>query len=239
MSGYRPKSPKQVILASRTEQENLLLRRKLVSLEDCFDDGVKMIPTRPQSAKLELTQVDPDLIVFNFNDWSREELKSVAEVRGEGYDRMILVLAKSDAPTAVQNLKFMDRVVYVEKPYEARDLVGIAQKAIQQGHVKQRLHRRFNTLQDAEVEFEMGGQIFQSRLFNLSRTGAYLELSTLRQCLPGEPIRLRMELHDVSRTYVMPCEVIWTQPMGQHGGTGLGVKFTGRAEVKRDFFGPG
>ena len=238
MSGYIPKTAKQVILASRTEQENLLLRRKLVTLEECFEDGVKIIPTRPQSAKLELAQVDPDLIVFNFNDWSREELRSVADVRNEGYDRMILVLAKNDAPTAVQNLKFMERVVYLEKPYEARELVGIAQKAIEQGHVRQRLHRRFNTLQDAEVEFEMAGQVFQSRLFNLSRTGAYLELNGLRQCLPGEPIRLHMELNDVSRTYVMPCEVIWTQPMGQFGGTGLGVKFTGRAEVKRDFYGP-
>jgi Tfp pilus assembly protein PilZ len=42
-----------------------------------------------------------------------------------------------------------------------------------------------------------------------------------------------MDLDDVSRTYVMPARIVWTQVMGRTGGTGVGVHFTGRGAVKR------
>ena len=128
-SGYIPDRPKQLILASRTENENALLQRKLAPLNDSVAHGVRFATTRPQATKLELGG-HPDLVIFNFNDWNQNELKWVEDLRSEGYKNMIMILAKADAPTAVQNLQLLDRIVYLEKPYENRDLVGIAEKAI-------------------------------------------------------------------------------------------------------------
>lgn len=232
--GYVPTKPKQVVLASRTEQENAILRKKLNGLVESVPGGVQITTTRPQATKLELGG-NPDLVIFNFNDWNQNELQFVEGLRREGYERMIMILAKADAPTAVQNLALLERVVYLEKPFEVRDLVGISEKAITQGAVAQRIYRRFSTEQQATVEFGAGRNI-ASRIFNMSKTGAYLELNSLQDVNVGETIKLRMELEDVSRTYVMPAKIVWTQIMGRTGGTGVGVHFTGRGAVRRHIF---
>jgi response regulator RpfG family c-di-GMP phosphodiesterase len=233
-SGYVPDRPKQIILASRTEQDNAILRKKLNSLIEIIPGGARITTTRPQATKLELGG-NPDLVIFNFNDWNQNELQYVEGLRQEGYKRMIMILAKADAPSAVQNLALLERVVYLEKPFEIRDLVGIAEKAISQGAVAQRIYRRFNTEQQATVEFGAGRAI-ASRIFNMSKTGAYLELNSLQDVNVGETVKLRMELEDVSRTYVMPAKIVWTQIMGRTGGTGVGVHFTGRGAVRRHIF---
>lgn len=241
--GYVPDRPKQIILASRTEQENAILRKKLNSLVEIVPGGARITTTRPQATKLEVGG-NPDLVIFNFNDWNQNELQFVEGLRQEGYERMIMILAKADAPTAVQNLALLERVVYLEKPFEIRDLVGIAEKAISQGAVAQRIYRRFNTEQQATVEFSGGAggsgngvnRAVGSRIFNMSKTGAYLELNSLQDVNVGEMVKLRMELEDVSRTYVMPAKIVWTQIMGRTGGTGVGVHFTGRGAVRRHIF---
>lgn len=229
--GYIPEKPKQIVIASRTEHENELLRKKLHPLLGTLPGGARFTTTRPQATKLELAG-HPDLVIFNFNDWNQNELNWVETLRREGFDRMIMILAKAEAPKAVQNLALLERVVYLEKPYEQRDLLGIAEKAITQGRVEQRIHRRFDTEQAATVEFGAGRSI-GSRIFNLSKTGAYLELNALQDVAIGESVKLRMELDDVSRTYVMPARIVWTSMMGRTGGTGVGVHFTGRGAVRR------
>lgn len=227
--------PKHLILASRTEQENALLQRKLLALNEIIPEGVKVTTTRPQATTLELSG-QPDLVIFNFNDWKQDELKWVEGLRNEGYRNMIMILAKADAPTAVRNLQLLERIVYLEKPYENRDLVGIAEKSIRKGEVAQQIYKRFSTEQEALVEFTVGRSI-SSRIFNMSKTGAYLELNGLKDVSIGDEVKLRMELEDVSRTYVMPARIVWTQVMGRTGGTGVGVHFTGKGNVKRHIVG--
>lgn len=234
-NGYIPARSKHVILASRTEDENVILSKKLQGLTAEVEGGVRLTTTRPQATKLELAG-RPDLVIFNFNDWNNDELDWVTGLRSEGYKQMIMILAKAEAPVAVQNLKLLERVVYVEKPYDIRDLVGIAAKAIKQGAVQQRIYRRFATEQSAIVEFGVGKGTCGSRLFNISKTGAYLELNALQDVRVGDSVRLRFELNDVSRTYLMPARVVWTSSLGRTGGTGLGVHFTGRGDVKRHIF---
>jgi response regulator RpfG family c-di-GMP phosphodiesterase len=232
--GYIPEKQKQIVIASRTEQENELLRKKLQPLVEMLPKGARISTTRPQATKLELAG-EPDLVIFNFNEWNQNELTWVKDLRREGFDRMIMILAKAEAPLAVQNLALLESVVYLEKPFEQRDLLGIAEKAIKRGRVEQRIHRRFNTEQPATIEFAAGGSI-GSRIFNLSKTGAYLELNALQEVVIGDSVKLRMELDDVSRTYVMPAKVVWTNMMGRTGGTGVGVHFTGRGAVRRHIF---
>ncbi|MDX9731135.1 MAG: PilZ domain-containing protein [Bdellovibrionales bacterium] len=233
IQGSDSKRPKQIVLASRTEQENAILRKKLQGLTAFGEDAIRVATTRPQATKLELAG-DPDLVIFNFNEWNRNELQWVEELRNEGYRNMIMILAKAEAPRAVQNLKLLERVVYLEKPYEIRDLVGITEKALHQGEVAQRIHRRFNTEQAAQLEFETEvGRSVASRVFNLSLTGAYLELNALRDVKVGEFVRLRLDLDDMNRTYVMPARIVWTNILGRTGGTGVGLHFTGRGAVKR------
>ena len=232
--GYVPERPKHVILASRTEEENAILRKKLLTLTESVKGGVRLTTTRPQATKLELAG-QPDLVIFNFNDWNNDELDWVTGLRSEGYKRMIMILAKADAPTAVQNLQLLERVVYMEKPFEIRDLVGIAAKALKKGAVEQQIYRRFATEQSAIVEFGKGKNMIGSKVCNMSKTGAYIELNALQDVRVGENVKLRLELNDVSRSYVMPARVVWTSSSGS-SGTGVGLHFTGPGDVKRHIF---
>lgn len=232
VDGFIPERPRHLILASRTEQENALLQRRLMPLTQSVSGGIRFSTTRPQAAQLELGG-NPDLVILNFNDWNQNELKWVEALRAGGYKNTIMIMAKADVPTAVRNLQLLERIVYIEKPYEARDLVGIAEKAILTGSVAQQIHKRYNTEQTAQVEFAVG-KSFASRIFNMSRTGAYLELNALQEVKVGETVKLRMELENVNRTYVMPARIVWTQMAGRTGGTGVGVHFTGRGAVKRN-----
>ena len=115
-------------------------------------------------------------------------------------------------------------------------LVGIAAKALKVGEVEQQIYRRFATEQAAIVEFAKGKNMMGSRVFNMSKTGAYVELNALQAVRVGESVKLRLELNDVSRTYVMPARVVWTNAAGATGGTGVGLHFTGRGDVKRHIF---
>src|SRR4029078_8845692 len=106
-----------------------------------------------------------DLVIFNFNDWDQNELKWVETLRAEGYKNTIMIMAKADVPTAARRLPLLEPIIYIEKPYEARDLVGIAEKALLKGAVAQQIHKRYNTKQAAQVEFAVGKSI-ASRIFN-------------------------------------------------------------------------
>ena len=223
--------PKRVVLASRAEHENTLLQKKLQPLHEAFPEGVRMISTRPLAAHLEI-QSQPDLVIFNFTDLNSEEMKSLNELRTGGYSKMVLVLGKCSSPQLVTSLRSLERVVYLEKPFENRDLVGIAEKSILKGAVSQQIHRRYHTEQSALVEFDEGRPV-GSRVLNMSKTGAYLELNTLQDVRVGDEVKLRLDLDDMKRTYVMPARIIWSQVMGRTGGTGVGVHFTGRGAVKR------
>src|SRR3712207_5475079 len=117
-----------VYLASKTEQENQILGRKLDVLESEFK-GLRMVGLHPQGlASSANDQVA--VVVINVPEWNRVEAVALLQLRKAGYDGPVLVTAKANTKATVKLLQAMENVVFLEKPFEAKDLVGIVRKML-------------------------------------------------------------------------------------------------------------
>jgi hypothetical protein len=215
-----PKST--IFLASRTEQENYILQKKLEPLEYEFR-GLGFAGVHPVGLPASVDQMTA-AVVFNFNEWTNKEAVHLEELKRIGYRGPVLVIAKGDVTKAVRTAKATPGLVFLEKPFEMKDILGIIRKMLLARAVSQRVHRRFATSQDAEVSFMNGGGTHSSRVRNLSKGGAYLEFLQPAPVKVGEMVNLKLELKDVNRTYSMQAKVVWTSRTNTRGA-GIGVEF--------------
>lgn len=224
-----------IFLASRTEEANQILQRRLEPIANEFSN-VRFVSFHTQGL---LSSIDDsvDLVFLNFQDWSRTELSYLLSLREAGYMGPVIVLAKAKNGEPMKTLSTMEGVTLVEKPFETRDLIGITKKTLSRAVVTQRIYRRYETDEDAEVEFFGANDRFKSKVRNLSKGGAYLELFDDAAIKVGDILKLRLELHQVKRTYTLPAKVVWTGRSRTQSSQAVGVEFIGRADVKKTVLG--
>lgn len=224
-----------VVIASRTEQENMILKRKLDLLEGEFK-GLRFTGIHPMGLHSTVDHTSA-VVILNFTEWTGREAVHLRELNELGYQGKILVIAKAEVTQAVREMKANESVVFLEKPFEHKDLQGIVRKMLTDRAVAQRIHRRFATDQDAEVEIFGRNESLASRVYNLSKGGAYVEFMTLAALRVGDMVRLKLELKDLNRTYSMPAKIVWTSHSNLGGGTGIGVEFIGPGDVQKAILG--
>ena len=220
-----------VFIASRTEQENYIVQKKLEPLEYEFR-GLGFAGVHPLGLAGSIDS-QTVAVVFNFTEWTAKEAVHLEELKKIGYRGPILIIAKGDVTKAVREMRVWPGVVFLEKPFELKDLLGITRKMLMARAVSQRIHRRYATSQDAEVELMVGGAKLISRVRNLSKGGAYLEFMTAVPVKVGELMNVKLDLKDLNRTYTMSAKVVWTSRTNIRGG-GVGVEFVGPGDMKRN-----
>lgn len=224
-----------VFLASKTEHENHILRKKLEPI--CEQMRCSFVSTHPQGLTSSI-DTSMAVVILNFNEWTWREAQHLTDLREAGYHGHVLIMVKSKVLSAIQELEALDEnVVFLEKPFEIKDLNGIVQKMLSARSVAQRIHRRYNTMQDAEVEFSGREDRFVSRVRNLSKGGAYIEFSNLAPAKVGEILKVRFELKEMNRSYTMPAKIVWTSRSSLNGGTAIGVEFVGPGDIERNILG--
>lgn len=220
-----------VFIASKTEQENYLLQKKLEPLELEFTDikfaGVHI------AGLLNAVDLLTSAVIVNVNEWSAKETAILQDLRSAGKLAPILLAAKPDTTGALEFARAIRDVTILPKPFETKDLSGLVRKMLLARNISQQVHRRFPTAQDAEVE--AGGKTFMTRVCNLSKGGALLEFLTPSDLKNGESLKLKLELKDLNRTYTFPAKIVWMNANG--GARGVGVEFTGMGEVQRSTIG--
>lgn len=211
-------------MASTSEQENYILKRKIDPI--LTDLGpTQFLSVRPQGV---LSSIDSSvsIVILNIPTFSFGTRSLIVDARRLGYKGPVLIVSKIETPELLDDVKALDHVVLLDKPYETKDLQGLVRKFIQDRTVQQRVHRRYNTVQQAHVEF-LGKRVKTvTTLLNLSRGGCYFEFPRLMEIKPGDILRMTIELADVNRIYAMPARVIWTSTPS-NGGHGIGVEFVG------------
>jgi Tfp pilus assembly protein PilZ len=224
-----------VYLASRTEQENQILCKKLEPLHDEFP-GVRYVGLHPQGIAMAARD-RIDTLVLNIAELNPLEIERVRDARRSGYTGPILVAAKPGRGAELSELQAMRGVVFLEKPFETKDLLGILSKMLTARMVAQRVHRRFNTDQMGALEFYGRTEQIKSKVCNISKGGAYLELMTPAPLRAGDIVRLTVELNDLNRCYVVSARVVWTKNLNQKDSPGVGVEFVGTPDLKRPMSG--
>ena len=223
-----------VFIASKTEQENYILQKKIEGLEYEFTD-VKFSSVHTAGLTLAVDRLTAG-VILNLNDWVAKEALLIQELRKTGYVGPILVLAKADPAVVNRDLRAISDIVFLPKPAASKDILGVVRKQLLARKVAQQRHRRFPTSQDAEIEIESTGGRMISRVRNLSKGGAYLEFMTASALKVGELLTVKLELKDLQRTYTLPAKVVWSNKAGSRG-LGIGVEFTGRGDVARSILG--
>jgi hypothetical protein len=223
----------KLLLASVTEEENYILRRKLEPLTEELG-ALQFISVRPQGL-ISAADSSMSLAILNTLSYSRNHRVTLLALRASGYNGPVLVCAKAESREMIKELQAMRSTVFLEKPFEPKDLQGIVRKFIKAYNVSQQYHRRYTTAMSTEVEF--GDKKATGTLLNLSRGGAYFEFAKMAPVKNGDELKLHLNLNQVRRSYAMPVRVIWTTPIGFSGGFGVGVEFIGRGETQKLTFG--
>jgi len=223
-----------VFIASRTEQENYILEKKLESLAYELED-VKFSSVHTAGLMLAVDRLTAG-VILNLNEWTPKEALLIQELRRAGYQGPILVSAKADPDVVNRDLRAMSDIVFLPKPFDTKDLIGIVRKQLLTRNVAQQRYRRFATSQDAELEIDATGGRMVTRVRNLSKGGAYLEFMTPSSLKIGEYIKVKLELKDLQRVYTFPAKVVWSNRHGNRG-LGIGIEFTGRGEIQRSILG--
>lgn len=223
-------------IASRTEEENQILKRKLEVLREEFGD-LRFVGLHPQGLARS-AQENMAVVLINVTEWTPIENLVLSGLRDAGYTGPVMVVAKVMADTALRQLRSNQAVVFLEKPFETKDLIGIMRKMLLARAVAQRIHRRFNTDEMAEIVPFGQSNVYSSRVCNMSKGGAYLEFFRSAPIRKGDMVRLKVELKEVNRVYTVPAKVVWTGRTSDAGSNfTAGVMFIGAPNVTKNVIG--
>lgn len=172
-------------------------------------------------------------LVFDVDTLSNNAVVSIADLREMGFLVPVMVFSGNVSKDDLEKVKKMARVTLIEKPFESKDVWGICEKILHGRPVHQRVFRRFNTAQKAAIEKTLTGETFAAEILNLSRGGAFVELSQ-GHFMPGELLRLSVRGQN-KRKFDIDAEVVWSKVVGQESGkSNAGLRFMSSEDVYRN-----
>jgi len=225
----------RIVLASISEEENLLLKKKIDPLTSELGE-MKLSSVRPQGMAAAL---DPNsnLVIINVFTYTKETRATVMSLRSAGYSGPVLVTSKIESLEAVRELQNMQNTVFLEKPFEVRDFQGIIRKFLSDSSVYQRIHRRYNLAMSADVEWVDNRPKASSRVLNLSKGGAFIELQQNSKVKKGDRLKVYIILDEIKKSYAMIARVAWCSNQVRNGAYGVGLEFLGKIDLVSGFEG--
>jgi Tfp pilus assembly protein PilZ len=154
------------------------------------------------------------------------DLDRIRSIRETGYSYPILTITDRVGDVSVTAIAEKYKGYFLEKPFELKTFKGLARKLMTSKTVPQQIHRRFRTRQTAWLETFISGESFQTEMFNLSKGGAYFELSKRPTIGVGDLLRLKIPMANSDREHHIHGRIVWTTHKGfALGGYGIGVRF--------------
>lgn len=218
----------KVLVVSRNESDNSLIQKKLSPISE--DLGlVSYYSARPANLNNVLDS-NFNLLVYNCQHFNSAMRNNVSHWRSLGYLGPIMILVKLPSPEIINQFADLQNVTIIEKPYENKDMQGIAVKYLNDSKVLQRKFRRFETQQKALLESYNRDYSSYTTISNISKGGAHIS-GDLEDMSKGDLLRVCFELDELKKNHTMSAEVVWTQ-----GGVGdekrtAGLRFISKSKV--------
>ncbi len=211
-----------VLIVSKRNADEIQITQKLQVLGKMNT----LTATSAEEAANEIKNNEYSLVVFNMNKFSTDKLDMAKYLRGMGHYFPLMAVANETTFDTLLQIETLPNTVLLEKPYDDKDLVGLAQKLITGSPVNQRIFRRFITNQMAHVEVFPTGDVLDSRIFNLSRGGAYLEVANEVSLKKGDIIKVDVKLRQINKRHGFHAKVIWTSEKAiWNKGKAVGIEF--------------
>ncbi|MEQ1875258.1 MAG: PilZ domain-containing protein [Bdellovibrionia bacterium] len=209
----------RILVVGRLNPESLAIQK---SLKEDGQFDVSLV-TRAPDAMDTITRQNIDLMIMNLQNFTKAKVQLASDLRSLGYGFPVLVLAHIIAADTYKIVSDIPNTILLEKPYEIKDLTGISEKLIDGRNVRQRIFRRYQTNETAELELFKNGQAISGKLRDLSRGGAFVEYSG-PDLVTGDMLRMNIDLKQVARRYEVNAKVVWTtrkSPWGEEPGVGV------------------
>ncbi len=217
----------KVLIASRNETDNSLIEKKLAPIARHVG-SVQFYGARPANMPTMLEN-GYNLLVFNSMHFNSAMRSNITHWRSLGYLGPIIILVKIPDPKMIDGFADLQNVTLIEKPYENKDLQGIAVKYLTESQVYQRRFRRFDTKQNATLESYNKNFSSRSIISNISKGGAHI-VGELDDLSKGDLLRVCFELDELKKNHTMSAQVVWTRgDVGDERSAGL--RFISKAMV--------
>lgn len=164
-------------------------------------------------------------MVVSLRLWTEELTLRFLEIR-KMYPQLSIVLILDhlnvlDSETAQKN-----RIYVLPRNVDDKSLSGVIRKMLLLRQIPQQKNERYRTETSSTVEFPLTGDELNSMLFNLSKTGAYMEFQEKPPVSVGDVVRVRVQLDQLNKDHHLPAKVVWFSRRGQtKGGFGVGLQF--------------
>ncbi|HAG92387.1 MAG TPA: hypothetical protein DCL41_10965 [Bdellovibrionales bacterium] len=195
----------------------------------------EVIPAlNPRETNRALSNKSIQLIVMQSKQFRQPEMDRVHELRKLGYSYPLLIIQDHMTPLAERMAEEDSKIVFLDKPFELRTLRGITRKLLTSRSLSKQQFKRYHTNQKVAIETFISGENVDTKMFNLSKGGAYFEVSKKPGLGVGELLRLRFQLDQVEKEHHIHGRIVWTTPKGHSaGGFGIGVKFIKTEDIYR------
>jgi response regulator RpfG family c-di-GMP phosphodiesterase len=218
----------KILIASRNESDNSLIEKKLAPIAKKVG-SVQFYGARPANMPTMLEN-DYNLLIFNSQHFNSSMRNNITHWRSLGYLGPIIILVKIPDPRVLDNFADLKNVTIIEKPYENKDLQGIAVKYLNESHVSQRRFRRFDTKQNATLESYNKNFSSVSIISNISKGGAHI-VGDLNDLSKGDLLRVCFELDELKKNHTMSAQVVWTKGDVGDENRSAGLRFISKAKV--------
>lgn len=218
----------KVLIASRNESDNSLIEKRLSPIVGHVGE-TQFVSARPANLP-NLIDASLNLLIFNCQHLNSSTRGNVTQWRSLGYLGPIIILVKIPDPRLIDRFSDLQNVTLIEKPYENKDLRGIAIKYLKETKVSQRRFRRFDTKQRARLESYNKNFCSDSVISNISKGGIHIT-GSLNNITTGDLIRVCFELDELKKNHTMSAQVVWTTKELEDGERSAGLKFISKSMV--------
>lgn len=170
-----------------------------------------------------------DLLIYNNpNNLTMTLQQQISGWRRNGFLSSIMLLTKVSDPAAISSVENLSSCVLIEKPFDEKDIKGIAEKFLNTLQVQQRKYRRYPTQQTVNLSSYVTDFKAPSRVNNMSLGGLRLE-GPVDQLRIGEVVKINFSLDKLNVERVMNGRVVWVDT--ENPRPSAGIQFMKETEV--------
>ncbi len=170
-----------------------------------------------------------DLLIYNNpNSLTMTLQQQISGWRRHGFQSSILLLTKVADPAAMGCVDSISNCVLLEKPFDEKDLKGIAEKFLNTMQVQQRKFRRYTTQQTVNLSSYVTEFKTPSKVNNMSLGGLRVE-GPVGDLRIGEVLKINFSLDKLNVERVMNGRVVWVDK--ENSRPSAGIQFMKETEV--------
>lgn len=189
----------------------------------------------PKDIQTAIKSKNIHLLMLQTGNLAQQDINYALELRQEGFVYPMMMITDALGELPIDDVSDKHKIYFLERPFELKTFKGLARKLMVSKQVPQQIFRRYRTNITATLETFISGERYYTHMFNLSRGGAYFELTQKPTVGVGDLLRLKVNLSDVEREHHIHGRVVWTTHKGHAaGGYGLGVKFMKGSDIYRN-----